>query len=974
MFHQKKERGPLIDHDLASFGSQLKRLRTERHLSQQQLAQTLGVHRNAIGRWERGEMLPGYKGIVLELARHLSLNEEETRQLLEASLTALAPHWSVPLPRNPFFTGREPILERLHAQLGLDQRVALTQASTLHGLGGVGKTQIALEYAYRYGLEYSAVCWIGAETEESIVASLLQFAQVLGLPGREDTDHQRVIAAVQHWLSTHRQWLLIWDNVEDLELLQCFLPVARGGALLFTTRRRVLGTLASGVDLWPMELEEALLFLLRRAKVLSLEATTEELQAFARRMPAQYAAAAELVTALGGLPLALDQAGAYLEATQCGLPTYLELFHTRRAVLLQQRGEGACEHPASVSTTFTLAMTALTQRHPAVLDVLHVCAFLQPDSIPEEIFRQGGEHLGTTLGDVCGDALEWNQVVGVACAYSLLHRQPEEQTLSIHRLVQAVLLDSMTDEEREQWLRRTLRALEAVFPEVLPATAYVVLKQCERLAPHVLLCLQQPGSTKEALSYASLAYKVARYQCERGQYRGAEPLYLRALQIQEQTLGSTHPAVASTLAGLAHLYRVEGNYAQAEPLYLRALQIQEQALGPTHPAVASSLNGLANLYSDQGKYPEVEALRVRTLRIWEQALGPDHPYVAASLNNLAIHYRDQGKYGEAEVLCQRALHIYEQALGPDDPKVALVLTNLANLSSDQGKDGEVQALYQRALQIYVQALGPEHHLIAGVLNGLANLSRNQGKYAEAEALYQRALQIREQTLGPEHPWLRDVLNGLANLYRDQQKFVEAEALYQRVLSIQEQRIGLSHPDAAETLHNLALLRQQQGNLNEAMALAERALASRSQALGDLHPHTVASRELYTHLVQERECAQVEVASRHYQQALPDPGRNKRHVNGASSPLHQAVPPVPSEDDPLQGFLEACCELHPRAWCRIRDLRQAYEHWVEEHHERFPLPRRAFAAQLKAHGCSPDRTSTARIWRGITLRQPERDKT
>src|SRR5260370_38174502 len=151
------------NHESSSFGAMLKAFRTRRHLTQRQLAEALGVHRHAILRWEQGDVLPAHKTLVLELARCLHLDEQETRLLLEASFTALSPHWYVPLPRNPFFTGREEILAALHTQLGVDQTVALTQSSALHGLGGVGKTQIALEYAYRHALEYRAVFWIGAE-------------------------------------------------------------------------------------------------------------------------------------------------------------------------------------------------------------------------------------------------------------------------------------------------------------------------------------------------------------------------------------------------------------------------------------------------------------------------------------------------------------------------------------------------------------------------------------------------------------------------------------------------------------------------------------------------------------------------------------------------------------------------------------------------------------------------------------------
>ncbi len=488
---------------------------------------------------------------MLELARHLRLDEQETRHLLEASLTALAPHFLVPLPRNPFFTGREEILEALHTQLGVDQAVALTQSSALHGLGGVGKTQIALEYAYRHALEYRAVFWIGAETEEQIVAGLLQIADVLHLPGQADKGESRVVAAVQHWLSTRGQWLLIIDNIADLTLLDRLLPRARSGAILLTTQSPILGTWARGLDLAPMEPDEGLLFLLRRAKILASDAGGRQMRQFAEEHPTSYRAATTLVEALGRLPLALDQAGAYLEATQCGLPAYLELVHTRRAVLLQSRGEGAHEHPASVSTTFTLALTSAARRHPAVGDLLRVCALLQPDAIPEELFRQGAASLGPSLEAVCGDPVEWDRVLAVACSSSLLSRHAEERTLSLHRLVQAVRLDTMTQGEREQWRRRVIGALNTAFPNVLQTKEPTLWKQGERFLSHALLCLSHPETDDDSLLLATFASKVAEYLHKRGRYAEAERLCWRALHLWERALGPEHPQVASALNALA---------------------------------------------------------------------------------------------------------------------------------------------------------------------------------------------------------------------------------------------------------------------------------------------------------------------------------------------------------------------------------------------------------------------------------------
>src|SRR5690242_12995442 len=191
----------------SSFGDTLKHFRRRKRLSQQALAERLGVHRNTIGSWEQGNYLPDSKGSVLELASQLDLNEAETRQLLEASLTGLSAHWSVLTRRNPFFTGQQELLRDRHEQLGSSREVALTSSSALYGLGGIGKTQAAVEYAYRYAQHYSAVFWIDAVVDESIHVSFLRVAEQLELPAYQEADPLRAVAAVQRWLANHHGWL-----------------------------------------------------------------------------------------------------------------------------------------------------------------------------------------------------------------------------------------------------------------------------------------------------------------------------------------------------------------------------------------------------------------------------------------------------------------------------------------------------------------------------------------------------------------------------------------------------------------------------------------------------------------------------------------------------------------------------------------------------------------------------------------------
>jgi tetratricopeptide (TPR) repeat protein len=657
---------------------------------------------------------------------------------------------------------------------------------------------------------------------------------------------------------------------------------------------------------------------------------------------------------MGGLPLALDQAGAYLEATRCGLPAYLELFRTQRAALLQERGEGTREHPASVWATFTLALAATAARRLAVGDLLCVCALLQAEAIPEELFRQGAAQLGAALEALCRDGLAWNQVVARACAYSLVSRHPEEQTLSLHRLVQAILVDTMTQAERAAWSRRIIAALDAVFPEVW----YSDWKQGERLVQHALLCLH---AAEDSLVVASLALKVALYLRARGQYTEVKSLTQRALQIREQLLGPEHLDVADALSALAVLCVEQGQYEEATPLYLRALRIQEQGMDPTDSQMVWTLNSLAQLSWTLGNYGEAEALYQRALHSVEQALTLDRYLKAELLNNLAYLYCDQGRGREAEALYQQALGFWRQkphphASTPTDPQ-----SGLAPLVEEPGRAGEADAHDPYAWALREQWLRPDPPEVAYSLNGLAELCREQGRAGEAEALYQRALSLWEQQLGEMHPGMAYMLTGLASLYREQGREAEAEPLYYRALALREQALGAAHPKVAETLHELARFRRQQERLHEARSLADRALSIRSQALGEAHPQTRATRDLYAQLLQAPVADAPGKASNENAGAHQDRCKAEPSVERASLSRHEA-------GDHVQGFLRTCCELNPRAWCRVSDLWQAYEHWSATEQRCIPLSRRSFAAHLKAQGCRADHTSTARIWRGVRLVQ------
>jgi tetratricopeptide (TPR) repeat protein len=710
--------------------------------------------------------------------------------------------WTIPYARNPFFTGREQILSDLH------QALTSRNCAALSGFGGLGKTQTAIEYAYRHRSSYQAVFWLKAETRDTLLSDFAAIAAALGLPEAAAQQQQLAVAAAKRWLEANDGWLLILDNADDLALAKEFLPTHHAGHVLLTTGARALAGIAEGVPLRVMSPDDAAQLLLRRAGI-------------AHATPADSEIALQIAEELGYLPLALDQAGAFIEETPSSLAEYLQRYRTRRDKLLAERGSLA-DH-ASVTVTFSLAFDKVAQSSPAAADLLRLCAFLAPEAIPEEIVNAGAD--------------DFTAVLKQATRFSLLDRDVTSKTLDIHRLVQAVIQARMSASEQQSWAKRAVRAVNEVFP--FPEFRNWDL--CQKLLPHAQICAALIGNYNFEFSEASrLLSETAFYLRDRALYAEAEPLQQRALATREKSLGPSHSGVASSLSNLADLYRNQGKYAEAVPLCQRALAIDEKVYGPNHPEVATHLNNLGLLYFTQCKYVETEPLYQRAHAIREKALGPDHPRVATSLNNLAALYSRQGKYTEAEPLYQRALDIRERALGPDHPHVGESLHNLAALQANQGKYAEAEPLYRRALAIDEQAYGSNHPEVATDLNSLAELCRNQGQYAEAEPLYQRALAIREKALGPNHPDVATSLNNLAGLYYNQGQYAEAEPLYQRDLAICEKALGPNHPDVATSLNNLAELYRVQGQYAEAEPLYQRALAIREKALGPNHPDVATS--------------------------------------------------------------------------------------------------------------------------------------
>ena len=559
--------------------------------------------------------------------------------------------WNVPYLRNPHFTGREELLEQLEQHLSpanqgdsvVTRRAALTPTQAIQGLGGIGKTQIAVEYAYRsrdLG-RYDHVFWINAANEEVLFANLASLIELLpAFPATKEMDRLMLVKATKSWLEQCEQrWLLIFDNADDISLVHNFLPRQGKGSILLTTRAHAVGSLgASAIEVENMGLMESVEFLLHRAQ--RRQVSDEERNE-----------AVNLVIALGCFPLALDQAGAYIEETASSFVGYLEIYQNHRKELLARRGAQATCYPDSVATTWSLSFEKVEQADPAAAELLRLCAFLAPDSIPEELIINSADQWSPLLQQAATDLFTFNGMMEELLKYSLVNRLSRNKTFSIHRLVQAVQMDKIEQEAQCQWAERVVRAVNKMFPADPFKTA--LWPQCRRYLDQVQRCNELiKHYAFSFLEVADLLFRTGIYLENYAFDSIVESLYLRAREIREQHLGADHRDTINSLNHLASFYLKQARYAETEQLYKKVMAICEEEPGP---ALAIALNGLALLHFRQGEFVLAEKWCKQALAIYENASEP-----TSLLNTLALVYQAQGNDAEAEKLYLRVLEIDQQ--------------------------------------------------------------------------------------------------------------------------------------------------------------------------------------------------------------------------------------------------------------------------------------------------------------------------
>jgi tetratricopeptide (TPR) repeat protein len=706
--------------------------------------------------------------------------------------TALPPIWNVPFRRNPAFTGREGDLAQLATALQTGRTVALTQV--LQGGGGVGKTTLAVEYAYRQRTLFDIVWWIRAEEPATLVGDYANLGVACRIAETSESDQHLAAKAVRRWLEDHDRWLLILDNAEDpdtelgldvpLDRAVGLLPQVVHGQVLITSRNTSWEEHAAVTELEVFSPAEASTFLLARS------GSTDE------------QAAAAVAGLLGWLPLALEQAGAYVRETRLPLSAYLARLRQFPAITLA-KGNPRDRNPAdTVATTWQVSLERV-QPIPGAVTLLEVCAFLGPEDIPRDLLIQHLSAAADEFTDLADDPFALDEAVGAVRRYGLV--KVSEHALLMHRLLQQVIRDRLDPDRRADRTAGVVRLVREMFPadstdpDTWPAYAQL-LPHALTVTSHAELLDIEPDATAWLLTQAGL------YLRQRGDLQQARSLLERGLVIREAHSGAADLDTAQSLNDLAIVLHEQGAYEQARILHERALAIRESQVGPDHLDTAQSLNSLGRTLHYQGELDRARSVHERALAIRQASLG-DHQDTGWSLTDLALVLLDLGDLDGARALQEQALAILEARLGPDHPDTAHTVSRLATVLTRQGNLDRALPLHERALNIREARRGPDHPDTAHSLTNFGRALAARGDLDQARTMLERALAVREARLGEDNPDTAQSLQDLARVFIAQDDFNHARTLLERAVAIREVSLGADHPLTLSAIDDLGEVRR-----------------------------------------------------------------------------------------------------------------------------------------------------------------------
>ncbi|KAJ7878248.1 hypothetical protein B0H13DRAFT_2545696 [Mycena leptocephala] len=717
-------------------------------------------------------------------------------------------------PPSRIFQGRQDILTKMDEYFSRD--IGERHTYVLHGLGGSGKTEIALKFLdmtnRHQAPRFTKQFFINASSLQTLDTALKNIA-IAHKIGKSSED------GLLWLISVREEWILLFDNADDPSIdLFHFFPKCTHGNIIITSRNPQLAVHGprSHSKVGDMNETDAIDLLLLSAVQ---EKTIESTQS-----------ASQIVEELSFLPLAIIQAGAYISKFNC-LHRYLSIYSQNRAKLLSQHSaQSHDDYRWTVYTTWQISFGQLSKAAASIPETIFEQAAkkaIYRDEQEPQTLQEARRFLQNFLS-VSGT---WNpqqfmDIIAEIQGYSLIDRHDISDTLSIHPLVHS-------------WCRHTLDD-ELIARECMTDIMGMSIRLTEDaylfrigLMSHVDSLIQDRMTIKSVLQE-----EYARVYFDSGRFREAESLQDIVLEKQKQLLGPDHPDTLTAMANLALTYHKLGRYKEAEPLESTVLEKWKQLLGADHPDTLWAMANLAATYRKLGRSQEAGPLESIVLEKRKQLLGADHPHTLLAMANLAATYCKLGRYQEAELLQSIVLEKRKQVLGADHPGTLVAMGNLASTYCELGRYQDAGPLESTVLERQKQLLGADHpHTLLSMAN-LATTYHKHGRYQEAEPLDGIVLEKRKQLFGADHP---DTLSAMANLaatYCELGRYQEAESLNGIVLENQKQLCSADHPDTLLAMENLAATYHKLGRYQKAEPLQSIVLEKRKQVLGADHPHTL----------------------------------------------------------------------------------------------------------------------------------------
>jgi tetratricopeptide (TPR) repeat protein len=760
----------------------------------------------------------------------------------------MVPSWC---QKNPHFTGRKNLLKLLHDKLFDETQDRYTHRIALYGLGGVGKTQVAVEYVVTHEDYYTGIYWITAVDQAELFSGFQKIAAKTGCVATS-MDPPDIARVVLEWLEEQDRWLLVLDNMDDISIAGDYLPRLRagGGHLLITTRDpNATGIPAEGLEVSVLEVKDAKELLLLRSNlcdddiVLSQEINNEAIR---------------IVTTLGFLALAIEQAAAYIREQLKDIFKFMAVYLSRRKALHSRRTWGNWEYRWEVATTWLLSFEEIEKRSSDAAKLLRLFAFLNPDGILVEFLEAGKDGVPEIVGALIGDSFLLNNALGELERFSLIRRPADGNVVTIHRLVQSVIKGEMASNDMVEYQGMVLGLFDSAFPKSTEETRQL----CRRYQGQVVGPLFEVVDTLKTKQVADVMRRVAEFLLSDGKYGDCKRLLEEADIIYVEVSGAEGLETLQNAEWLALLYQDLGQTNEAAELQEKVLEARQRILRHEHCDTLTAMSNLALSYRDLGHTSEAAELQEKELEATQRILGHEHPDTLTSMNNLATSYWDLGQTKEAAELQEKVLEAMQRILGHKHRDTLTAINNLAWSYRGLGQPKEAAELQEKVLEARQRILKHEHPDTLTAMSNLALSYRDLGHTSKAAELQEKVLEAMQRILGHEHRDTLTSMNNLATSYWDLGQTKEAAELQEKVLEARQRILRHEHPDTLTAMSNLALFYRYLGRTSEAAELQEKELEATQRILGHEHPDTLTSMNnlamSYRNLGRTKEAAEMEV--------------------------------------------------------------------------------------------------------------------